>query len=222
MDHFSFVSICFLSSYLLGSIPTAVWTGKLIHGIDVRAHGSGNAGATNTFRVLGKPAGIFVLFFDILKGFAGTSIAVSLHQNGVVSSENLLFFKMLLGLTAVVGHVFPVFAGFKGGKGVATLFGMVIAISPIVAAICIGSFLLFFTTLHYVSVGSMAGGIVFTLLIFMNMGGEATIEARLLACGLSLMLIYTHRSNIRKLLAGTENKMYFSKKIKSEGLKVKS
>lgn len=212
MDQFPVVIICFIASYLVGSIPAAVWTGKLVYGIDVRTQGSGNAGATNTFRVLGKPAGIFVLLFDIMKGFGATSLALYLNHIGFVSLENLLFFKMLLGLTAVFGHVFPVFAGFKGGKGVATLFGMVIAISPLVAGICIASFLLLFTTLHYVSVGSMFGGIVFTVLIFIGLGGESTLEARLLACGLSLMLIYTHRSNIRKLIAGTENKMYFSKK----------
>lgn len=215
MDQFLLVVACFVLSYLLGSIPAAVWTGKLVYGIDVRTQGSGNAGATNTFRVLGKPAGIFVLLFDILKGFGATSLALYLHGIGAVSETNLLFFKMLLGLTAVLGHVFPVFAGFKGGKGVATLFGMVIAISPAVAGICIASFLLLFTTLHYVSVGSMFGGIVFTVLIFIGLGGEATLEARLLACALSLMLIYTHRTNIKKLMAGTESKMYFNKRVKN-------
>ena len=220
MDQFPLLSAGFVLAYLLGSVPTAVWTGKLMYGIDVRTQGSGNAGATNTFRVLGRPAGIFVLFFDITKGFIAASFAGYLHSQGIISSQNLMFFKMMLGLTAVLGHVFPVFAGFKGGKGVATLFGMVIAVSPLVAGICALTFLLFFSTLHYVSVSSMVGGVVFALLIFTGLGGETSPEANLVACCMSIMLIYTHRNNIRKLRAGTENKMYFSKRVKSEELKV--
>lgn len=202
----------FVLSYLLGSIPTAVWTSKIFFGFDIRTKGSGNAGATNTFRVLGKGAGVFVLAFDISKGFLAASLADYLHYQGAVSFDNLLFFKMLLGLTAVMGHIYPLFAGFKGGKGVATLLGMVISISPIVASICLGTFLIFFVSFHYVSVGSMLAGVVFSVLVVGGMAGPVQIHTKILALFLTTLLIYTHRSNIQKLRSGTENKMYLTKR----------
>lgn len=116
-------------AYLIGSIPTAVWVGKIFFGTDVRKAGSGNAGATNTFRVLGKKAGTFVLIFDVFKGFAGTFLCLPALQQGLITEDHLLFWKLIFGFSTVVGHVFPVFAGFKGGKGVASLLGMVLCIS---------------------------------------------------------------------------------------------
>lgn len=207
----SIISI-FVLCYLLGSIPAAVWTGKLFYGIDVRTMGSGNAGSTNVFRVLGRPAGLFVLLFDISKGYLATSLAHYLHHVGSVSDENLLFFKMLLGLTAVFGHIYPVFAGFKGGKGVATFLGMVFALSPLVALICLAVFLFFFLSFHYVSVGSMIAGVIFSVLIFSGLAGDTNIQTKGMALMMTLMLFYTHRTNIQKLRLGTENKMYLFKK----------
>lgn len=201
----------FLVSYLLGSIPTAVWTGKLFFGVDVRTQGSGNAGATNTFRVLGKPAGTFVLLFDVFKGWASTTLAGLLFQNGLIAEEDLLFCKLVMGLVAVLGHVYPVFAGFKGGKGVATLLGMAFSISWLAGLICVGVFLILFITWHYVSVGSMAGGITFTALMISGFCGHASPPAIGLSALLTVMVIYTHRGNLKKLKAGTENKMYFIK-----------
>ena len=115
-------------AYLIGSIPSAVWFGKIFHGIDVREHGSGNPGATNTFRVLGKKAGSIVLLFDIAKGLLATSLAITLLRLGVINEENLILAKLIFGIIAVFGHIFSVFLKFKGGKGVATLFGMMIGI----------------------------------------------------------------------------------------------
>lgn len=206
-------SIIFLlvSAYLTGSIPTAVWTGKVFFGMDVRKQGSGNAGATNTFRVLGKKAGIFVLLFDVFKGFAGTSFSLLAVENGVVNGENLLFWKMIFGIVTVLGHVYPVFAGFQGGKGVASLLGMVFCISWQAGLICVGCFLILFLIWHYVSVGSMAGGLVFCGLMVSGFCGPANGPAIGLSIFMALMVIYTHRGNIRKLLNGNENKMYFIK-----------
>lgn len=212
MDQGFLVIGLFGIAYLLGSIPTAVWTSKVFFGFDIRTKGSGNAGATNTFRVLGKGAGVFVLAFDISKGFLAASLADLMHQQGILDSNNVLFFKMLLGLTAVSGHIYPIFAGFKGGKGVATLLGMVVAISPLVASICLATFLIFFVSFHYVSVGSMVAGIVFSLLIISGLAGETQWQAKVLSIFLTILLIYTHRTNIQKLRSGTENKMYLTRK----------
>jgi glycerol-3-phosphate acyltransferase PlsY len=197
--------------YLLGSIPTAVWTGKLFYGLDIRTQGSGNAGATNTFRVLGKPAGSFVLIFDVLKGWMSTSFSEILFSKGYLESDDLLFFKLVFGLAAVLGHVYPIFAGFKGGKGVATLLGMVFSISIPAGLICVGVFLLLFIIWHYVSVGSMFGGVTFTILVLSGFCGHAGIPAIILSLFLCFMVIYTHRGNIKKLRSGTENKMYLIK-----------
>jgi len=196
---------------MVGSIPAAVWISKLFYGIDVRTQGSGNAGATNTFRVLGKTAGTFVLLFDIFKGWAGTYLSTVLLLHGIIDPENELFFKLLFGLATVLGHVYPVFAQFKGGKGVATLLGMVLCISPIAASICVATFLILFTSLHFVSIGSMVAALVFGILVVLGFCGPANMEAKAMAIFLSSMVVYTHRTNIDKLKAGTENKMYFRK-----------
>jgi glycerol-3-phosphate acyltransferase PlsY len=200
-----------LTAYLTGSIPTAVWTGKLWFGTDVRLHGSGNAGATNTFRVLGKKAGTFVLLFDVFKGWAGSSLSLLLLGNGLVTEENLLFWKLVFGLITVLGHVYPVFAGFKGGKGVASLLGMVLCISWQAGLICLGCFLVLFLIWHYVSLGSMAGGLIFCGLMASGFCGPADTPAITLSVLMAAMVIYTHRGNIHKLLNGNENKMYLIK-----------
>lgn len=119
MDIF-IILVFLLGAYLIGAIPTAVWVGKAYYGIDVREHGSGNAGATNTFRVLGKKPGSFVMLVDILKGWTAASLANFLVILEVISPEKLILFKIIMGVLAVIGHIFPVYVGFKGGKGVAT------------------------------------------------------------------------------------------------------
>lgn len=194
--------------YLLGSIPSAVWFGKWWHNIDVREHGSGNAGATNVFRVLGKKTGFIVLVADIFKGVLAASLPRFLPQIlGVdpVASE-MLNVCILGGLAAVIGHLYPVFAGFRGGKGVATMLGIMLALQTIPTLVSALVFLLVWFAFHYISVASMSGGIVFPLAYFF-LSDHKTIPMTIVALVLPMVLIYTHRSNIRKLKNGTENKM---------------
>ena len=190
--------------------------------MDVRTQGSGNAGATNTFRVLGKKAGIFVLLFDILKGYWGTSLASILVGMSFLPESDELLFKMIFGLATVLGHIYPVFAGFRGGKGVATLLGMVFCISPLAGGICVGIFLILFSTLHFVSVGSMVAALCFAVMVLLGFCGPANTPTQIMALLLAALVVYTHRTNIQKLKLGTENRMYLIKKVKSEELKVKS
>ena len=131
------IIIALFLAYLMGSIPTAVWVGKAFHGIDVREHGSGNAGFTNTVRVLGWKAGLPVFFIDVLKGYLAVSL-VRLGGSYVPGSIAFINFQLLLGAAAVLGHIFPIYVGFKGGKGVATLLGLLLAIQPQVTLICMG------------------------------------------------------------------------------------
>jgi len=201
-----------VAAYLIGAIPTAVWVGQSFYGIDVRQHGSGNAGATNTFRVLGKKPGAFVMLVDILKGWAATSLASFLVMLEVISPENLVLFKIVMGILAVIGHIFPVYVGFKGGKGVATLMGMVLAIQPMAALICLGIFIVVLLISKYVSLGSMMAAVAFPLLLLLPRFHPD--EPLLIVFGfiLSLLVILTHKKNINRLIQGQESKIYILKK----------
>jgi len=203
-----------VAAYLIGAIPTAVWYGLRFHAVDIRQHGSGNAGATNTFRVLGKKAGSIVLFFDILKGAFATSLAHLLAYAAVIpASQQLVSFQLILGITAVLGHIFSVYLNFKGGKGVATLLGMVLAIHPLVALICIGIFLIVLITTKYVSLSSIVATLSFPFLLLLP--PFKTGNALLLVFGFTMfaLLVITHRKNIKRLLEGNENRTYlFSQK----------
>jgi acyl phosphate:glycerol-3-phosphate acyltransferase len=208
MDTLAVVIACILA-YLLGSIPTAVWVGTKIYGKDVRNFGSGNAGATNTFRVLGKKAGIFVLFCDVLKGFLATHLGTLLLERDNIVKDDLIYYQMACGILAIIGHIYPIFANFKGGKGVATILGMVIALHPQVSLLSILVFLLILIATHYVSLGSIIAGFSFpiflmTVPVFRQNNPALVIFSTILA----LVLVYTHRQNIKRLLAGNENKIY--------------
>ena len=148
-----------VTAYLLGSIPSAVWWGKRYYGIDVREFGSGNAGATNTFRVLGKKAGIPVLFIDIIKGTS--AVLLAFLSPFVFESNQFVNLQLGLGIAALVGHVFPIFAGFRGGKGVATILGIVICLTPITSLMVLGVFLIVLLATRYVSLSSMTAGLSF-------------------------------------------------------------
>lgn len=204
--------ICSIIAYLLGSIPSAVWYGKLFHKIDVREHGSGNAGATNTLRVLGNKAGLIVLFFDFLKGFAATSLAVYLEGYSEYSTS--LFWKeMVFGALAVIGHVWPIFAGFRGGKGIATILGIVVAMDPAVAGICVILFVAVVAYTRYISMGSMIAASASPLVAgFLHHWTHAGFTVFCVFIG--AMVLYTHRTNIQRLRAGTENRFSFHKKTK--------
>lgn len=198
--------------YLLGSLPFSVWVGKLFFGVDVREHGSKNAGATNTFRILGKKAAIPVLLLDIFKGFLATSL-IYLFANIEVNhdSSTFVFLKILCGAFAVLGHLYPVFAQFRGGKGVATLFGMVIGLHPWAACASFLVFLLVFLSSKYISLGAMVGSFCF-MLISLVIDREDRTAMVVFAIAQFLLLLFTHRKNIARLRKGTENKIYLSKK----------
>ncbi|MDZ4666282.1 MAG: glycerol-3-phosphate 1-O-acyltransferase PlsY [bacterium] len=203
-----------LGAYLLGSIPSAVWIGKIFFQIDVREHGSGNAGATNTLRVLGKKAGITVLFLDFLKGLAASSLFY-LQDKILPGSQEFRQYQLLLGIVAVLGHVYPIFAGFRGGKGIATLLGMVVSISWPVALLCALVFVISVWLTKFVSLGSMLGAIMSGVFVRFIYGSEETFFMYF-CIGIGLMVIYTHRANIGRLRNGTESKISFSKKPEIE------
>lgn len=193
-------------AYLLGSIPTSVWVGKIFFGVDVREHGSGNAGATNTIRVLGWKAGGPVFIIDVLKGlFAVLLVHFSLFETGTNEYYN---FQLILGLFALIGHIFPLFAGFKGGKGVATLLGIVIALTPLPALLAFGVFLIVLFIFKYVSLGSMIAGLSYPIMMFIFFP-HYSISIKIFSIAMALMLIVTHRKNIKRLMKGEESKASF-------------
>ncbi|MBI3500336.1 MAG: glycerol-3-phosphate 1-O-acyltransferase PlsY [Bacteroidetes bacterium] len=204
-------SFILLTAYLLGSIPSAVWIGKFFYGVDVRQHGSGNAGATNTFRVLGKRAGVPVLFFDVLKGWL--AVKVSYFVADMLGREEFLSLELTLGAAAIIGHIFPVFASFKGGKGVAALLGVTLAIHPLSAVVGIGVFFLIFLTTHFVSLSSILAGMSFpvSLMILFPVSSSALILFSLFT---PAILLVTHQKNIERLLRREESKVYLFKKKK--------
>jgi len=197
-----------LFAYLLGSIPTAVWVGKSWYAIDVREHGSKNAGATNTFRVLGKKPGIIVLIIDIIKGAIASLLPFYFYTG---TTDQVVNLQIITSIVAVVGHVFPCFANFKGGKGVATSLGVIIGLHPAAAGICMAVFLLVFLTSHYVSLGAMIGAVTFPLsivFVFHTHSFWLIVFAHVLA----ILVILAHRKNIQRLLKGEESKMRVFKK----------
>ena len=204
-----------LLAYLFGSIPSAVWIGQAFYGVDVREYGSGNAGATNTFRVLGKKAGIVVMTIDILKGFTATKLAyfIGLSITGPQHSSQFINFQLALGLTAVVGHLFPVFAGFRGGKGVATLFGMILAVNFPAAMLCVLIFVAVLLVTKYVSLSSICAGFSFPLGIVFLFHSTVRSEVLYSMCVCILVLV-THQKNLERLLKGKESKVYLFKKKK--------
>lgn len=199
------VLIWILPAYLFGSIPTAVWVGKIFFDVDVRQHGSKNAGATNTFRVLGRRAGVPVLLFDIFKGWFPCFLfpqfaPVELGTNVYVKMQ------MLLGVAAILGHLFPLFARFKGGKGVATMLGILLAIHLKSALISFGIFSFFYLIFSYVSLGAVMAAVCFPFLLVWVFRSQ--LEAlNYFGISVSILLLITHRKNIDRLLKGEEGKM---------------
>ena len=184
-------------AFLIGSIPTAYWYARYFHKLDIRQHGSGNIGATNSLRVLGKKAGALVLIIDLLKGLIPVLIAKKL---GFTPESTLL-----VGVFAILGHLFSPFVGFKGGKGIATAFGVIIGFSPLAALLCVTVFALVFYFTRYVSLGSILG--VFVFLIYTLVQFQDNLSVQLLAAGLTVLLVFSHRENIKRLLSGTESKV---------------
>lgn len=202
-----------LLAYLIGSIPTAVWVGRVFYDIDIREHGSGNAGATNTFRVLGKKAGIPVLIFDVFKGWLSVKIAFFTINILLLSNHQLVNFQLALGVAALIGHIFPIYVGFKGGKGVATLLGLVIAIAPEAALYALIIFVITLLVTKYVSLSSMIGGFSFPILIIVVLH-TTTISLVIFSMVIAILLLFTHQKNIERLLSNEESKANLKMKLK--------
>lgn len=192
-------------AYLIGSIPTSVWVSKYFFGIDIRDYGSGNAGATNTYRVLGAKWGTFVMVADMLKAIIAVKLAFLLPTS-FESDLYLVNMQLGLGLAAVVGHIFPVWAEFKGGKGVASLFGMVLGIQPNVALCCVGVFMLVLFLTRWVSLSSILASVAFPVFILVIFN-EPEHLYRIFAVAVALMVLLTHQKNIGRILKGSENKV---------------
>jgi glycerol-3-phosphate acyltransferase PlsY len=192
-------------AYLIGSVPTAVWVSKYYFGIDIRDYGSGNAGATNVYRVLGSKWGTFVMVADMLKGVIATSLYILLPYY-LTDELDRTNFMIGLGMASVIGHIFPIWAGFKGGKGVATLFGMALAIQPSVALTTVGVFLLVLYFTRFVSLSSIFAGLAFMFLILFVFNEKETLY-QIFACIVALLIVFTHKKNILRLLKGTESKV---------------
>jgi glycerol-3-phosphate acyltransferase PlsY len=219
---FLLASIIILS-YLIGSIPTAILVSKAAKGIDIRQHGSGNAGGTNVMRVLGWKHGTLVILLDAIKGVLVVVVVARLHYGdmpfaNITPFDDFTLVQIIAGISAVIGHIWTIFAGFKGGKGIATALGMLIMIITIDMLIAVGVFVLAVTISRYVSLGSLLGAITVPLSLVVrenifnvNIQGYHTILPFIIA--LSLLVIYTHRRNVVRILNGTETKLRFKKKF---------
>ncbi|MBW7942243.1 MAG: glycerol-3-phosphate 1-O-acyltransferase PlsY [Candidatus Kuenenia stuttgartiensis] len=200
-------------AYLIGAIPTSIWVGKIFFKKDIRSMGSGNAGATNTYRAFGKTTAIIVLFIDISKGWSAVMLPYLLNRWLSVPLPVTYYIEypeIILGLTAALGHVYPIYEKFKGGKGVATLFGAIIGMDYQIATICIVVFMLSFIFSRKISLSSMIAAITFTI-AFLIFHAPYRIIDTLAIYMLPLLVIYTHRSNIKRLLKGEEPDFKFKK-----------
>ncbi|MBI3586785.1 MAG: glycerol-3-phosphate 1-O-acyltransferase PlsY [Ignavibacteriales bacterium] len=220
------MAIVILLSYIVGSIPTSIIISKWMHGFDIRTKGSGNAGGTNVFRVLGWKSGLFVTLFDIGKAVLATTVIARLFWDPTLPFYNKTPFddftiiQMICGGAAIVGHIWTMFAGFKGGKGIATGAGMLLGIAPTEFAISTGIFLIVFMAWKYVSLSSISGAVAFPLSIFVrhNIFGDEIHSYRTLIAfsfSVAVLLVYSHRQNIKRLLEGTENKISSFSRSKS-------
>ena len=198
------IAFLIVLAYFIGSIPTAVWVSSRLYGIDIREHGSGNAGATNTFRILGPKAGTGVMLGDMMKGFI--AVKLSLLSNFSWQSEQITNLQVVLGLAAVIGHIFPIWADFRGGKGIATLFGMILSIQPLVAISLIAVFVFILFLTRYVSLSSIIASIAFPVLILFIFQ-EPEISYKLFAIATACLVVLTHHKNIGRLLTGNESKV---------------
>jgi len=215
----SFLVIVVLS-YLLGSIPTSVWIGKLFKGVDIREHGSGNPGATNTFRILGWKAGTVVSLIDLAKGFTAAFYIsqIGYYTGGVlpeivvlgVEWETDVFMRLIAGASAVGGHMYPVYANFKGGKGVITAAGMLYGIEPISITLAITIFVIVLFSSRYVSLASITATFSYPFFLFLlKYGFDAPIDGSLIVISavVAATIIIKHHSNIRRLIQGNENRI---------------
>ena len=202
-------------SYLIGSIPTSIIVGKVLKGIDIREHGSGNAGGTNVFRVLGWKPGVFVMLFDAFKGFAATLWISRILLSSIPVEPEIV--QIIAGLAAIIGHIWTVFARFHGGKGVGTAAGMLLALYPLALLICLAVFAIVLFSTKIVSISSITAALTLPLVLTIfryGIGKEVATSLYIFGFFAAALIVFTHRSNIKRLLNGTENK--FSKKKNKE------
>jgi len=206
--------IAILIAYLIGSVPSAIWVSKWFFGVDVRDYGSKNAGATNTFRVIGKKAGIPVLLMDIFKGWLAINY-VSFLSNSLIleqgSPEIYFETQLAFGISAVIGHLFPIYTGFRGGKGIATMLGLLIGLHPLAALYSLLVFVLIFLITKYVSLASILASFAFPVIIILFLGSENS-SLNLFAIFVPILSLITHQKNIERLMRGEETKVTFDKK----------
>ncbi|MBR5820966.1 MAG: glycerol-3-phosphate 1-O-acyltransferase PlsY [Alistipes sp.] len=209
-------------AYLLGSIPSAVWIGKRYYGVDIREHGSKNAGTTNMLRVLGKRAALPVFVLDFLKGFVAVTLVDLIKYDdffATAPTENYFYIMRFAALfCAVLGHIFPIFAGFRGGKGVATIVGGVMALNAPLVLLCAGVWLLVLMVTHYVSLASMIAGACYPVFTLISPKVGHLPPFIIFSFIVAALLIYTHRKNITRLREGTESKIYVwkSRRVREE------
>ncbi|MFI3306171.1 MAG: glycerol-3-phosphate 1-O-acyltransferase PlsY [Rikenellaceae bacterium] len=202
------IALLLLVAYLLGSIPSAVMVGKRYYGIDIREHGSRNAGSTNVLRVLGKRAALPVFLLDFMKGFVAVSLIGIVKYDAAITEEWIINIRIVAVFAAVAGHILPIFAGFKGGKGVATLVGAITGIYPPIMLYCFAVWFVVLFFSHYVSLSSMVAGVCLPIFTVLSPTANQSVPFIVFACVVAVLLIYTHRANITRLREGTESKIF--------------
>ena len=211
------LSLGLLAAYFLGSIPSAVWIGKSFYGVDVREKGSKNAGTTNTIRVLGLLPGLFVLGIDVFKGWLAVYLAKFFGSSlSEMNHDYLVYYQLVIGIFAVIGHALPVFARFKGGKGVATMLGVVIGLFDKIIPLVLAVFVIVFILTHYISVSSMSAAVSFpvfystcSIWLHYNINTVQLCFSVIVA----LFILWTHRKNIKRLIHHEEPKFKFKKTV---------
>jgi acyl phosphate:glycerol-3-phosphate acyltransferase len=198
--------IIFPLAYILGSVPSSVWIGRGLKGIDLREHGSGNAGTTNAFRILGKPIGIVVLVMDMLKGYLAVNLA-HLQDEFVPDTEGWIVLRIGLGLLAVAGHIYPLFAGFKGGKGVATMAGVALALHPFSALAAIGVYITVFLIFRFSALGSLSAVLSYPFWVIFVFHAEQK-AFWVFSILVPILTFITHRSNIQRLIQREEKRVF--------------
>ncbi len=211
------LSLGLLAAYFLGSIPSAVWIGKSFYGVDVREKGSKNAGTTNTIRVLGLLPGLFVLGIDVFKGWLAVYFAKFFGSSlAEMNPDYLVYYQLVIGIFAVIGHALPIFARFKGGKGVATMLGVVIGLFDKIIPLVLAVFVIVFILTHYISVSSISAAVSFpvfystcSIWLHYNINTVQLCFSVIVA----LFILWTHRKNIKRLIHHEEPKFKFKKTV---------
>ena len=209
------VIVLMIAAYLLGSIPSAVWIGKKYYGIDIREHGSKNAGTTNMLRVLGKRAAIPVFIIDYFKGFMAVILTSVMRYDDAINDAWIINLRIISTVFVVLGHIYPIFAGFKGGKGVATLLGAGTGIYAPILLLCFGVWCFVFAIWHYVSLASMVAGccypcfvMIFSTMTYNPAAPFESVPFIVFSWVVAILLVWTHRKNISRLRGGTESQIF--------------